>query len=104
LGLHAPHLIDIEAAQALRRLEREGEIDEALADRARGTMRDLDLRRHSHEPLLERVWDLRNELSAYDAVYLALAEAVEAKVLTCDRRLARAPAATGRVELVQEPS
>ena len=63
-------------------------------------LRSLDLERHGHEPLLERVWALRDNLTAYDAVYVALAEALECTVLTCDGRLARAPGFSRRVELV----
>lgn len=99
-GLHAPHLVDIEVAQALRRLVRDGEIDAADATAAIGVLRTLDLERHAHEPLLGRVWALRGNLSAYDAVYVALAEALDTTLLTCDRRLARAPGLVRRVELV----
>jgi len=59
------------------------------------------LQRHAHEPLLDRVWELRENLSVYDAVYVALAEALDAVLLTCDRRLARAPSFAARVELVR---
>jgi predicted nucleic acid-binding protein len=60
----------------------------------------LDLQRHAHEPLLDRVWALRNNLTAYDAVYWALAELLDTRILTCDGRLSRAPGAAARVELV----
>ena len=89
LGLHVPHLADVEVAQALRRYVREGELD-----------RSLDLERHGHEPLQARVWALRDNLTAYDAVYVALAEALDSRLLTCDGRLARAPGLSRRVELV----
>ena len=58
--------------------------------------RALDLTRHAHEPQLGRVWELRRNLSAYDAVYLALAEALDSRLVTCDARLARAPGITAR--------
>jgi predicted nucleic acid-binding protein len=61
----------------------------------------LDLQRHAHEPLLDRVWELRHNLSAYDAVYVALAEVLDTRVLTCDGRLARAPGVARCVELVK---
>jgi predicted nucleic acid-binding protein len=99
-SLHAPHLADVEVAQTLRRYVREGEIDPASGTRALDDLRALDLQRHSHEPLLERVWALRDNLTAYDAVYVALAEALETRLLTCDGRLARAPGMARRVELV----
>ena len=60
----------------------------------------LDLERHGHEPLLDRVWELRENLTAYDAVYVALAEVLDAVVLSCDRRLARAPGMSRRVDLI----
>jgi predicted nucleic acid-binding protein len=99
-GLHVPHLADIEVAQALRRYVREGEIDVDTAETALDDLRALDLQRHAHEPLLERVWELRKNLTAYDAVYVALAEVLDGVVLTCDRRLSQAPGMTRRVTLV----
>ena len=99
-GLHVPHLVDVEVAQAMRRLVRDGEMDAMGAAAALGILHDLDLERHAHEPLLDRVWSLRGSLSAYDAVYLALAEALDSRLLTCDRRLARAPGMSRRVELI----
>jgi predicted nucleic acid-binding protein len=100
LGLHVPHLADVEVAQALRRYVRESELDPASAAAAIEDLRSLDLERHGHEPLLDRVWALRDNLTACDAVYLALAEALDATLLTCDGRLTRAPTARRRVELV----
>jgi predicted nucleic acid-binding protein len=100
LGLHAPHLIDIEVAQALRRYVRGGEVDDESAALALEDLRALDMERHAHEPLLTRVWELRANLTAYDAVYVALAEALETRLLTCDGRIARAPGMGDRVEVV----
>ena len=79
---------------------REGELDPASAASALEDLRSLDLERHTHEPLLDRVWALRQNLTAYDAVYVALAEALDTTLLTCDGRLARAPGVSRRVELV----
>ena len=93
-GLHVPHLADLEVVQALRRYVREGEIDADAAEMA------LDLQRHAHEPLLERVWELRKNLTAYDAVYVALAEVIDGVLLTCDRRLSHAPGMSRRVRLI----
>ena len=101
VSLHAPHLADVEVAQALRRYTRDGELDALDARAALDDFRALDLQRHAHEPLLDRVWALRENLSAYDAVYVALAEALDAVLLTCDGRLARAPSFAARVELVR---
>lgn len=103
LGLHVPHLADVEVAQAFRRYARDGELDAADAAVALEDLRALDLQRHAHEPLLDRVWELRHNLSAYDAVYVALAEVLNTTLLTCDGRLARAPGAARRVELVSPP-
>jgi predicted nucleic acid-binding protein len=101
LALHAPHLADVEVAQALRRYVREGDLDAGAAAAALDDLRALDVERHSHEPLLDRVWSLRENLTAYDAVYVALAEALGTTLLTCDGRLARAPGMRRRVELIR---
>jgi predicted nucleic acid-binding protein len=87
--LHAPELVDIEVAQTLRRLVIHKELGVERAVEALADYRDLSIQRHSHEPLLDRIWDLRDAVSAYDGAYIALAEALEAPVLTCDGRLAR---------------
>jgi predicted nucleic acid-binding protein len=100
-GLHVPHLADIEVVQALRRYAREGEIDADAAEAALDDLQALDLQRHAHEPLLERVWELRKNLTAYDAVYVALAEVLDGVLLTCDRRLSQAPGMSRRVSLVR---
>jgi predicted nucleic acid-binding protein len=100
LALHIPHLADLEVAQALRRYVRDGDLDARRAEEALADLRSLDVERHAHEPLLDRVWALRTNLTAYDAVYLALAEALDTSVLTCDARLSRSPVAAGRVDLI----
>ena len=99
--LHAPHLADIEVVQALRRYVREGEIDASAAAVALDDFRALDLQRYAHEPLLERVWELRKNLTAYDAVYVALAEVLDSILLTCDGPLSRAPGLADRVVLIR---
>jgi predicted nucleic acid-binding protein len=100
LGLHAPHLVDVEVLQALRRYVRDGDLDRESAATAIADLRALDLERHAHEPLMDRVWELRDNLTAYDAVYVALAEALGTRVLTCDTRLAHAPGMRRRTDLV----
>jgi len=100
-GLHTPHLADLEVLQALRRYIREGELSPSAATAALDDLRDLDLQRHAHEPLLERVWDLRDNLTAYDAVYVALAEVLDAVLLTCDGPLSRAPGVSRRAVLIK---
>jgi len=87
---HAPHLIDVEFANALRRNLRMGGLDKDTAVRAIDAMRSWVMRRHQHWDLLPRVWELRDAASAYDATYIALAEALRAPLLTCDAKLSRA--------------
>jgi len=98
--LYAPHLIDIETAQVLRRYAAGGEIDGARGLAALKDLADFPLRRYPHDFLLPRVWDLRHNMTAYDAIYVALAEALDATLLTRDRRLAAASGHHARVELV----
>ena len=74
LGIHAPHLLDVEVAQALRRYVQAGELDPDTAMAALEDLRGLDVERHAHEALLDRVWALRANLTAHDAVYVALGE------------------------------
>ena len=100
IGLHIPHLADVEVAQALRRYANDGALDPAAAEMALDDLSALDLQRHAHEPFLSRIWELRENLSAYDAAYVALAETLDASVLTCDGRLARAPGMARRVEVI----
>ena len=98
--VHAPHLVDLEIAQVLRRYALNGVIDEETAAAALRRWRDFDAERYPHEPLLDRVWQLRANLTAYDAVYVALAEALSDVLVTGDRRLARAPGLTVGIEAV----
>ena len=95
-SLHAPHLLDVEVASILRRYHLSGELS---AEDGREALAGLDIARYPHDPLLPRVWELRASVTAYDAVYLALAEVLEAPLLTLDRRLARARSHGARVEL-----
>ncbi len=98
--VHTPHLIDLEIAQVLRRYALSGVIDEETAAVALRRWRDFDVERYPHEPLLDRVWQLRANVSAYDAVYVALAEALSDVLVTGDRRLARAPGLRVGIEAV----
>jgi predicted nucleic acid-binding protein len=98
--LHAPHLLDVDVAQGLRRLVRTGEVSSGRAEEAIADLTDLDLHRHAHLDLLDRAWKLRDNISAYDAMYVALAEAIEAPIITCDRPLAKAPGHRARIEVI----
>ncbi len=97
--LHAPHLIDLEAAQVIRRYAAIGEIGGERGRDALADLADFPLRRYPHGFLLSRIWDLRSNLTAYDAAYVALAEALDAPLLTRDRRLAAAAGHRARIEL-----
>lgn len=98
--LHAPHLIDLEVAQVLRRYVTRRQLDEARAIEAMTDLCDLDLNRYPHDVLLHRIWELRHNVSAYDAAYIALAEVLGAPLLTSDTRLALIPVTVARVEVL----
>ena len=98
--LHIPHLLDLEVAQVLRRWVASGQVGEDRARQALDDLAALDLTRWPHDVPLERIWQLRSNLTAYDAAYVALAEALRAPLLTCDRRLASAPGHHALVELI----
>ena len=99
-SLHAPHLIDVEVAQVLRRYVAAGAIVALRGEDALQDLRDLPLIRYPHDLMLERIWQLRDNLTAYDAAYVALAEALDARLLTCDRKLASIARLRARVEVV----
>ena len=99
-SVHVPHLIDVEIAQVLRRYVLRGVLDETFGATALLRWREFSIERHPHEPLLDRIWQLRANVSAYDAVYLALAEALSAVLVTGDRKLAQASGFAVAVELI----
>ena len=98
-SLHAPHLLDLEVGQVLRRLVREIAVSAHRADQALQDLLDLRLTRYPHLVLLPRIWQLRHNFSVYDGAYVALAERLGATLITRDARLASASAHTVLVEL-----
>ena len=97
--LHSPHLLDLEVTQVLRRLARQNIISEERADESVSDLLDLRINRYPHTVLLRRIWELRHNLSAYDAAYVALAEQLNATLVTRDSRLASASGGGARVEV-----
>lgn len=89
--LAAPHGIDLECASVLRGLTAGGKLPAGEAHRAVGLLAGMPLRRFSHLPLLERIWELRHNAWPYDAAYIALAELLDVEVITLDAKLARIP-------------
>jgi predicted nucleic acid-binding protein len=98
--LHVPHLLDLEVANVLRRFVLGRTMTEARAEQALQDLSDVRMMRHGHKNLLPRIWELRDHLTAYDSVYVALAEALDAPLLTCDAKIAAAPGHRAMVEVV----
>jgi predicted nucleic acid-binding protein len=98
--LAAPELLDLEVASVLRGQMHAGSLDARRGDLALTDLDALPVQRAPHRPLLRRCWQLRDNLTIYDAAYVALAEALEVDLLTADRRLAKAPGPRCRIELL----
>jgi predicted nucleic acid-binding protein len=98
-SLHAPHLLDLEVAQVLGRLVREGAVSAPRADQAVQDLLDLRVTRYPHFVFLSHIWRLRDNFSAYDAAYIALTERLGATLITRDSRLASASARRVSIEL-----
>ena len=98
--VHAPHLLDVEVAHTVRRHVRLGALNERRAQQALWDLVHVQCVRHEPYPFLPRIWELRDNLSAYDAVYVALAEFLGATLVTTDSKLASAPGHRARVRLV----
>lgn len=101
LSLHAPELLDIEVLQALGRYVLAGALTAERGGICVEALGHLDIARYGHGQLVSRVWALRNNSTAYDAAYIALAEALDAPLLTLDARLAAAPRHQAEVRLIE---
>lgn len=99
MSLHAPHLIDLEVAHVLRKLNLRRILSDVRARQALADLEGLGIVRHEHDIFLPRIWALRATLTAYDAAYVALAETLNAPLITLDRKLARASGHRARIEV-----
>lgn len=99
-SLMAPELIDLETTSVIRRQSQAGHLDLRRAVLALTDLVEMPLRRASHLPLLERCWELRQNLTVYDAAYVALAEVLDVVLVTADARLAKAPGPRCEIELL----
>lgn len=98
--LHAPHLLDVEVAQVLRRYSLAGVFDVQRGVQALEDLADFPIARYPHQPFLARMWEMRHNVTAYDAAYLALAETLAAPLVTRDAKLASAAGHQARIELM----
>ena len=98
-NLHVPHLFDVEVLHVLRRHSLRGTLSRQRESAAMAGLHDMRLSRYSHAAFVDRIWELKNNLSAYDAAYVALAETLSAPLVTTDARLARAPGIRAAVEV-----
>ncbi len=98
--LHAPHLLDLEIVHVLRRYCVVGELQPDRAEQALRYLGTLPMARYPHEPYVPRIWQLRHSLTAYDAAYVALAEALQSPLITRDSRLASAHGHRAKIELI----
>ena len=98
--LHAPHLIDLEVTSVVRRFVAMGTVSQERGHAALGDLAAFPLRRYPHDVLLPRIWKLRHTLTAYDAAYVALAEGLDAPLITRDQRLVRAAPTSVDITLV----
>ena len=97
--IHSPHLVDLEVTQVLRRYCQHGQLSTIRAYQAIEDLLVFPLTRYAHEFFLPRIWELRENLSSYDAAYVALAELLDAPLVTCDTRLGSAPGHSAIVEV-----
>jgi predicted nucleic acid-binding protein len=100
--LHAPHLLDVEVTHVLRRLVMQKSISPGRGDLALEDLAKLVIERHEHQSLVSRIWQLRDSLTAYDGAYVALAEALQSPLLTCDAKIARSHGHFAHIELIDK--
>ena len=98
--LHAPHSVDLEVANGIRRMWRRGRITDQDVDEIFETYRLIPIERHAHGPFLHRIWRLRYNHTSYDAAYVALAEWLDVPLITRDAALAHSSGHTARIEYV----
>jgi predicted nucleic acid-binding protein len=98
--LHAPHLLDVEVAQVLRRYTLAGKFGSERGGEALEDLADFPIARYPHQPFLFRIWELRHNVTAYDAAYLAWAEALGAPIVTRDAKMASAAGHGAQIELM----
>ena len=98
-SVHVPHVLDLEVAQVLRRFVRDGSLSAGRAEAALQDLTDARFTRYPHVHLLSRIWELRHNLTAYDGAYIALAELLDAPLITRDRRVIAAPGHRAQIEL-----
>lgn len=101
--IYAPHLVYIETVQSLRKSVRVQTIPQIRGQEAVDDLLDFPLNVYDHHPFLPRIWALRNNASAYDAAYIALAEKLGAPLITCDSKLASIPGHSATIELFPTP-
>jgi predicted nucleic acid-binding protein len=99
--LHVPHVFDVEVLHVLRRYSLSGTLSESRGRLALSRLSSTRLTRYPHASFVRRIWELRHNLTAYDAAYVALAEALDAPLVTMDARLAQAPGHSAAVELYE---
>ncbi len=98
--LHAPHLLDVEVAQVLRRYALARAFGAERGEEALEDLAEFPISRYPHQPFLFRIWELRHNVTAYDAAYIALAEALDVPLVTRDAKLASTDGHKARIELV----
>jgi predicted nucleic acid-binding protein len=103
-AIHVPSLLDLEVAQVMRRYVLRSELSVPRARASLDVLAGLPMERHLHESLVPRIWELRENLTVYDAAYVALAEGLRAPLVTCDAKLAKASGIRARVELIRRTS